>query len=73
MNTIAPTIEADLEEWLAKQPVWLQHAAKALIKGGALGPIELAKLVEMAITEANTKLVLPDPPLHLGSLGATKG
>jgi len=71
--TAAPvTIESDLDEWLAKQPIWLQHGAKALLDGKAIGQAEVANYAEMAVTEASGKLALPDPLPHFSSLGGSK-
>ena len=73
MTTPAPAIETDLEGWLARQPVWLQHGAKALLDGKVIGQAEFANYADMAVTETSGKLALPDPLPHFGSLGASEG
>lgn len=73
MTTPTSTVETDLEGWLAKQPVWLQYGAHALIKGTVIGSKEIAGFAEMAISEASGTLAPPDPLPRFDSLGAHTG
>jgi len=62
-----------LEEWLSRQPVWLQYAAQSLLKGESCGPKEIGEYAKMAISEVKEELAPLAAPLTLSSLGVNAG
>jgi hypothetical protein len=73
MTEPKPTVEADLESWLARQPVWLQHGASLLIEGDSIEQEDISRFAEMAISEVHGTLAPPDPFPQLSSLGGHAG
>jgi len=62
-----------LEEWLSRQPVWLQYATQSLLKGEHFGQKQGVEYAEMAISEIKDELAPLDNPLSLSSLGVNAG
>lgn len=73
MTPPAQTVETDLASWLSKQPVWLQHAAQALLRGDAIGDPEIIGFAKAAISEVAGTLAAPETAPSLDSLGTHSG
>lgn len=73
MSDPTTTVESDLSAWLSKQPVWLQHAAQALLRGDIIGADETMAFAKSALAEVAGKLAPPEKAPLLGSLGSQSG
>ena len=73
MTTPAPTVETDLATWLSKQPLWLQHAAEALLRGDTIGEPGIMGFAKATISEVAEELAPPETAPSLGSLGTHSG
>lgn len=62
-----------LAEWFTKQPLWIQHAATAILDGEAVGPDEIAAFAKSAMAEARGQLSAPGHPIQLSSLALSGG
>jgi hypothetical protein len=69
MNSNSTDLEADLEDWLKKQPIWLQHAAQSLLAGRTSGPEQITDFAKMAISEVKQELAAPESPLPVSTYG----
>lgn len=73
MNNPASSIETDINAWLSKQPIWLQHGAQALLQGDTIGSQEMIAFAKLALCEVAGQLSpLEHTPL-LESLGTPSG
>jgi len=69
MTTPAEPVESDLATWLGKQPVWLQHAAHALLRDDTVSEEEIIGFAQAAISEVAGELAPPERGPLLDLLG----
>jgi energy-coupling factor transporter ATP-binding protein EcfA2 len=63
-----PSVQKQLEEWLAGQPIWLQFAAKALLSGEEINASKAKDLGQMAINQANGLIEIQPLDISLQAL-----
>jgi energy-coupling factor transporter ATP-binding protein EcfA2 len=73
MTTPVSPIETDLADWLSKQPIWLQHAAQAILQKQSVEPEEIISYARLAIAEAQGELRPPEESPQVSAIGANTG